>query len=336
MKKAILTITSFVFILSSCLIETSALAWGRDPELLPSQKEEIREVLAQIRSHEEEIEKAKKEMDDLYNGEDEAFNNNSFVIELQKEGEDILASSVGQRLGRKMKSWDKTDKTKPLRDFLNKEEFEAFKRITEIGNKLEDMRDDKLEGRRLIIGNARTTIGIKEEELKKLEEKYGKAAVDALRGEVEERENEVYQIDAYPVNEKAVGAKGQVSISLYIVHNNAQVLINLKNRKVTSDNVMNIEHLTVKNNYPLSEFKKTEDKVFFTINSVEYEHILYVKHSLIGLGMGSKNTLRKDWEKKPYHKSKETHDLKGVINLRDSSFNGKCGKLIFKGSVTVK
>jgi|ETNmetMinimDraft_26_1059896.scaffolds.fasta_scaffold45338_1 hypothetical protein len=145
------------------------------------------------------------------------------------------------------------------------------------------------------------------------------------------RDPEVYQIDAYAVNEKMAGAKGQVSISLYIVHNNAQVLINLKNRILTSDNVMKIEYLTVKNDYPLSKFEKTEDKVFFTIDSVVYEHILYVKHSLIGLGMGSKNTLRKDWESAPYFKKKKISDLEGIINLSDGSFNGKCGKLTLKG-----
>ena len=331
MKKVVFTIVFSVFVLSSYLIETSALAWGRDPELSYSQKQEILEVLGQIRSHEEELEKAKKELDDLYNGEDEDFNNNSFVLELQKEGEDILASPVGQRLGRKMSGWDKSDKTKPLFDFLNEEESEAFKRITQIGDELEGMRESRIDGRNNVIGAATTTIAVKEKELKELEEKYGKAAIDALRGEVEERESGLYHIDAYPVNEKLTGAKGQVSITLSGARGDAYVTINLKHRIVTSDNVMKMEYRTLKSNYPLSKFKKTEDKVFFTINSVEYEHILYVKHSLIGLGMGSKNTLRKDWEKAPYFKEKEVHDLTGVINLSDNSFNGKCGKMTLKG-----
>ena len=336
MKKAVLAIVFSVLILSSCFIEISVLARDRGPELSASQKQEILEVLGQIRSHKEELEKAKKEMDDLYNGEDEEFNNNSFVIELQKEGEDILASPAGQRLGRKMRGWDKSDKTKPLLDFINEEETKALKRITQIGDELEGMREGRIEGRRVVIGAAATTIAVKEEELKKLEEKYGKAAVDALRGEVEERESGLYYIDAYPVNEKLVGAKGQVSISLNAARNEAYVLINLKHRKVTSDNVMKMEYLTIGNNYSLSEFKKTKDKVFFTIDSVEYEHILYVKHSLIGLGMGSKDTLRKDWEKIPYHKNKKSDNLEGVIDLNNNSVNGQCGKITFAGKATVQ
>jgi len=336
MKKAVFAVVFSAFILSSCFIETSVLAWGRDPELSSSQKQEISEVLGQLRSHKEELKEAKKEMEDLYNGKDELFNNNSLVIELQKENEDILASPAGQRMGRTIRGWEKTNQTKPLFDFFNEEEFEAFKRITEIGNELEDMFESRLDGKRFAIGAAATTIAVKEEELKKLEEKYGKAAIDALREDVEKRESGLYQILAYPVNEKLVGAKGQVSIYLNGARGDAYVTINLQHRKVTSDNVMKMEYLTIKNNYPLSKFKKVEDKVFFTINSVEYEHILYVKHSLIGLGMGSKNTLRKNWEKEPYHKNKKIDSLEGVINLSDNSVNGKCGKITFKGQATVQ
>ena len=331
MKKIVLAIVFSVFILSSCFIKTSALAWGRDPELSPSQKQEILDVLGQIKRYREEVERVKKQIDELYSGENEAFNNRSFVIELRKEAEDIWASSTGQRMGRKVRGWDKTDKTKPLFDFFNEEEFEAYKRITEIGNEIGGMHEGALEGRKNVLGSAMSHLDDNEEELKKLERKYGKAAVDALKGEVEERDSGEYLIDAYPVNEKLLGAKGQVSITLSGARGDARVSINFKHRIVTSDNVMKMEYLTVKNNYLLSEFKQTEDKVFFTINSVEYEHILYLKHSLIALGMGSKNTLRKDWEVVPYTKNEKIHNLTGVINLSDGSFNGKCGKMTLKG-----
>ncbi len=336
MKKVVFAIVFSAFILSSCFIETSVLAWGRDPELTPSQKEEIREVLGKIKRYREEVERVKKQIDELYSGENEAFNNRSFVIELRREAEDIWASSTGQRMGRKVRGWDKTDKTKPLFDFFNEEEFEAYKRITEIGNEIGGMHEGALEGRNNVLGSAMSHLDDNEEELKKLEKKYGKAAVDTLKGEVEERDSGLYYINAYPVNEKLAGAKGQVSITLNGAQNDAHVLINLKQRVVTSDNIMKMEYLTIGNNYPLSEFKKTEDKVFFTINSVEYDHIVYIKHSLIALGMGSKKTLRKNWEVVPYFKEKEIHDLTGVINLSDNSVNGRCGKITFKGKATAQ
>jgi len=186
MKKVVIFGTFILFLVLSALVFTLVNARSR---LSPSQKQEILEVLGQIRSHKEELKEAEKERDDLYNGEDELFNNNSFVIELQKENEDILASPAGQCMGRKIRGWEKTDQTKPLFDFFNEEEFESFKRITQIGNELEDMFESRLEGKRFAIGAAATTIAVKEEELKKLEEKYGKAAIDAVRdGSAGERE----------------------------------------------------------------------------------------------------------------------------------------------------
>ena len=334
MKKSVFAIVSSVFILTTCFIETSVLARDRDPELSYSQKQEILEVLGQIKRRTEEIKRYNKRQDDLYKGEDEHYN--TMAKDWRKEGEDIMASPVGQRLGRKMRGWDKSDKTKPITDFLDEEEAEALKRVMYIGDELDEIRDEELEKIYFGKSGSESSLAYHQDELKKLEEKYGKAAVDALREDVEERGSEIYQIDAYPVNEKLVGAKGQTSIFLYTDQNNANILINIEHRKVTSDNVMKIIYFTTKNNYPISKFKKTDDKVFFTIDSVEYEHLLYVKHSLIGLGMGSKNTFRKDWEVQPYTKNKKISSLEGVINLSDGSFNGKCGKMTFKGKVTVQ
>jgi hypothetical protein len=117
---------------------------------------------------------------------------------------------------------------------------------------------------------------------KRMDDLYnGKAAVDALKEEAEGRESGLYQIKAYPVNQALSDAKRQISISLNGARGYASVLVNFKHDKVTFNNEMKMEYYTTKNYYSLSSLKKTEDKVFSPINSVEYEHVLYVKYSLL-------------------------------------------------------
>ena len=168
--------------------ETVPQAWGLDPELSPSQKEEISKVLNKIEREKKELKESYGRPDKLTNGKDERYNNLPMVIDLRKEGSDIMASPVGVSLRGKLLEYYNSDKAKPLPNLLNHKEMEAYKRIMHISYRLQEQKEYELGNVYEIRRDAETNIARYKGELKKLEEKYGKAAVDALREKLS-REN---------------------------------------------------------------------------------------------------------------------------------------------------
>lgn len=179
--KRILIFSVFVF---AFILSTLAITMvNAESKLSPSQKQEILEVLKRIEKRTEEIKEYNKRRDDLGKGEDETYNNIPMVKDLQKEGKDIQASPVGQRLERKMRGWDKSEKTKPITDFLDEEETEALKRIMHIGDELDEIYNDEIDKIYQFKRGSETSLAYYEGELKKLEGKYGKFAVGAVKNQ---------------------------------------------------------------------------------------------------------------------------------------------------------
>ncbi len=180
MRKIIMYSGIIIFLILSLLAIALASA---ESELLPSHKQKILKILNTIEKEKEEMARLRKKQADLEKGEDEDYNNLPLVRDLQREGKEIVASSVGKQLEKNIQEWNNSAQTKPMADFLNQEEEAALQQLMYISDELDEIYADELAKLSRLKHSSEEILVYNNEKLRNFKEKYGSDAIAEIREE---------------------------------------------------------------------------------------------------------------------------------------------------------